>query len=75
MTIKARLQKLERSGPAALTALDDLLASVAARGLRIHQRPAGPAEAARADPDEVTAALDALRRAPCLRTPAREAQP
>ena len=66
MTLKTRLDRLERAGPGASNALDELLASVASRGLRIHERPVDLPMAAPADPDDLTAALYALRRAPSL---------
>ena len=72
MTLKTRLEKLERTRPDAFNALGELLASVASRGLRLHGRPAGPAKTASAAPDEVTAALDALRRATSLPVLPRE---
>ena len=66
MTLRTRLEKLERARPGAFNALGELLASVAPRGLRFHERPAGPAIAADAAPDGMADALDVLRRATSL---------
>lgn len=75
MTLRTRIGRLERGRPDAFTALDELLASVASRGLRIHERPADLAEIAPMGRDDLTAALDALRQAPASRPLSSEIQP
>lgn len=73
MTLRPRLDRLERASPDSFSALDELLAQVASRGLRIHERPADLPLGAPADPKTVTESLDALRRAPSLRILSRRA--
>jgi hypothetical protein len=74
MSIKSRLGRLERAGPAAPNALEELLASIASRGLRIHELPADLPMPTQADPKEVAAMLEALCRAPSLAALSREAR-
>jgi hypothetical protein len=71
MTLRTRLDRLERAHPGAGNALDELLASVATQGLRIHERPAGMATSPPVDPQALAAWLDALSRTPAspLHTP------
>ncbi|EYD75005.1 hypothetical protein Rumeso_03429 [Rubellimicrobium mesophilum DSM 19309] len=66
MTLKTRLNRLERARPDAVNALTELLASVASRGLRIHDRPADLPLADSIGPDGMAEWFDALRRAPSL---------
>jgi hypothetical protein len=75
MTLRTRLDKLERGRPGAFDALGEVLASVASRGLRIHARPANLPMPICADPDEVSAALEALCHAPSRRTLSLEIRP